>query len=129
LRFTPEQRLHTPAEYDRVFAARRRAGDDRLLLFGFANDLGRTRLGLSVSKRLGNSVMRHRLKRLLREAFRLAQHDLPLGLDLVAIPRAGVIASVADYERSLLRMARQLERKLQADAKSSRPGESRPADE
>lgn len=41
------------------------------------------RLGLSVPRRVGTAVKRNRVKRMLREAFRLSQHHLPAGLDLV----------------------------------------------
>lgn len=71
-----------------MYDLRHSAGDDCLLLFAAWNDLGRTRLGTSVSKKVGNSVVRHHWKRLLREAFRLQQHELPVGLDLVVVPRS-----------------------------------------
>ena len=71
-----------------MYDLRRSAGDDCLLLFAAWNDLGRTRLGTSVSKKVGNSVVRHHWKRLIREAFRLQQHELPIGLDLIVLPRA-----------------------------------------
>ena len=45
------------------------------------------RLGVSVSKDHGGAVRRNKLKRLLREAFRLERHRLPRGLDVVLIPR------------------------------------------
>ena len=45
------------------------------------------RLGVSVSKDHGGAVRRNKLKRLLREAFRMERHRLPVGLDLVLIPR------------------------------------------
>lgn len=88
LGFTAAQRLRTPEEYKRVYDLRRSVGDDCLLLFAAWNELGRTRLGTSVSKKVGNSVVRHHWKRLIREAFRLQQHELPAGLDLIVLPRA-----------------------------------------
>lgn len=88
LGFTAAQRLRTPEEYKRVYDLRRSVGDDCLLLFAAWNELGRTRLGTSVSKKVGNSVVRHHWKRLIREAFRLQQHELPTGLDLIVLPRA-----------------------------------------
>ena len=47
---------------------------------------GGTRLGLAVSRRAGNAVVRNRIKRVLREAFRLDREDLPPGLDVIVIP-------------------------------------------
>lgn len=109
LGFTAAQRLHTPEEYKRVYDLRRSVGDDCLLLFTAWNDLGRTRLGTSVSKKVGNSVVRHHWKRLLREAFRLQQHALPIGLDLVVVPRsrseAVELAAVQTSLRSLMERA------------------------
>lgn len=86
LRFPRWRRLRTGAEYQRVYALRQRAGDGLLLVFAAPNELGYTRVGLSVSRKQGNSVVRHRLRRRLREAYRLEQHGLPEGLDLVLIP-------------------------------------------
>ena len=59
---------------------------DSLLIYGAANGLGYPRLGMTASRRFGGAVARNRWKRLVREAFRLSQHDLP-ALDLVCIPR------------------------------------------
>jgi ribonuclease P protein component len=110
--FTKRQKLRKPSEFRRVYDGKVRAGDDHLLVFGLLNDLGVTRVGLSVSKKHGSAVQRNRIKRLLREAFRLSQHDLPPGLDLVLIPRPGSGATLADYRRSLAGCVRRLVRRL-----------------
>lgn len=55
-----------------------------------------TRLGLTVSRKVGGSVVRNRVKRRLREAFRRNKAALPLGFDVVVIARLG--AGDADYE-------------------------------
>ena len=107
-----EQRLRSPLDFARVYDRGQRAGDGHLLVFAAPNDLGRTRFGLSVSRKHGNAVKRASLKRLLREAFRLSQHDLPQGLDLILIPRQGSGAELDDFRRSLVRNAERLVRRL-----------------
>ena len=109
--------LRSQVEFERIYRTRQRAGDEHLLAFAARNDLDHTRVGLSVSKKHGNAVKRNRLKRLLREAFRLSQHDLPRGLDLVLIPRINSGANLGSYQRSLIRVARTLMRRLSRDQK------------
>jgi ribonuclease P protein component len=99
-------------DFERVYALKERAGDQLLLVFAAPGPTGTTRIGLSVSRKHGNSVVRHRIKRMLREAYRLAQSDLPEGLDVVLIPRAGIAAGVADYQASLRKLLPKLARRL-----------------
>lgn len=110
--FRPAQRLHANAEFQRTYANRCRGSDASLLIYARLNDLPVTRLGMSVSRKQGGAVKRVRLKRLIREAFRLVQHDLPPGLDLVVIPQAGCEATLDRFQQSLLRNVSYLGRKL-----------------
>jgi ribonuclease P protein component len=82
-RLPKRMRLRNARQFRAVYGARvsRHAGP--LLVFARPNDLGYSRLGLSVPRRVGTAVARNRVKRLLREAFRLHQHDLPASYDLV----------------------------------------------
>lgn len=84
--FTRLQRLTHAKEFEAVFKARNSARGTRIIVHGLANDLGWSRLGLSVGRKFGNAVARNRFKRLCREAFRLSQHELPQGWDLVLTP-------------------------------------------
>jgi ribonuclease P protein component len=112
-RFRPEYHIRRSADFQRAYRCRAAASDDRLLIFGCPNDLPYPRLGLSISRKFGNAVMRNRWKRLLREAFRLCRPQLPGGLDLVLIPRPAAKAELESLLVSLPRMAGQIERKLQ----------------
>lgn len=113
-RLPKSRHIRRGADFERVYAQRQRAGDGHLLIFGTRNDLGQTRFGLSVSKKHGGAVRRSRLKRLLREAFRLSQHDLPEGLDLILIPRQNSGAGLEEYRASLVHLSRKLARRLGA---------------
>ena len=56
-------------------------------MYVFQNGMNKNRLGISVSKKVGNSVVRHRLTRLIRESYRLTEEMFPRGLDIVWIAR------------------------------------------
>lgn len=106
-------RLRSKRDFERIYALKQKAVEPVLLVFGSRNSLSHSRMGLSVSRRHGNSVVRHRLRRLLKEAFRLKQHELPVGFDLILIPgRDAGGATQAQFCDALLRVARKLERKI-----------------
>lgn len=88
--FGPEARLKDRREFRGIFETGRKTVGRWLILWHRAGPAGRgARMGLSVSAKVGGAVRRNRLKRLLREAFRLRRARLPEGLDLVAYPRPG----------------------------------------
>jgi ribonuclease P protein component len=105
---TTAMRLRRSQDFERTYADGLRAGDGHLLVFVVANGQPLTRAGLSVSRKHGSAVIRNRKRRLLREAFRLNQHRLPAGLDLILIPRFRADSTIHDYARSLVLLTRQL---------------------
>ena len=118
-RFRPHEHLRRPSDFRRVYERRRSASDEWLLVYGCANGLEYARVGFSVSRKVGGAVQRTRLRRLYREAYRLTRSELPVGLDLILIPRSSREPPLQDLRRSLARLAAQIERQLAREAKRS----------
>jgi ribonuclease P protein component len=78
LSFGADLRLRSKLQFDAVYAGGRRIDDKFFALRVKANGLDHARVGLAVAvKTAGNAVARNRLRRLVRESFRLSQHELP----------------------------------------------------
>lgn len=88
--FSRSDRLRRTADFDRVYSSGKRLASFELKLIFAPSPVGATRLGLSVSRRIGNAVVRNRVKRLLREAFRLNKHQVKKGYDILLVARKGV---------------------------------------
>jgi ribonuclease P protein component len=83
LRFGAELRLRSKLQFDAVYAGSRRVDDRFFALRVKPNGLAHARVGLAVAvKTAGSSVERNRIRRAIRESFRLAQHQLP-AVDIV----------------------------------------------
>ncbi len=93
-------------DFRMVYRKGRSKADRNLVLYTYKNGLDKNRLGISVSKKVGNSVVRHHLARLIREAYRLHEEDFHIGWDLVVVVRQSASdISFNDTERSLLKLA------------------------
>src|SRR5947209_10898822 len=106
--FRPAEHLRRPTDFRRVYDRRRSASDNWLIVYACENGLPHLRLGLSVSRKVGPAVHRNRLRRLYREAFRLTRHEMPVGLDLILIPRRPEEPDVDVLKQVLPRLVRQL---------------------
>ena len=107
-RFGPHQRLRNRSGFEAVYASRRSRRVGPLLVFVRRGGGGiGPRFGVSLPKRVGNAVMRNRIRRCLREAFRLQQGEWPGGADVVVNVRPHHPLGTQDYA-ALLREARQV---------------------
>jgi len=86
-KFTKKERLLKRSEFDLVFAKGVIRRGNRLKMHIMPNGLEHSRLGIVISRAVKKAVTRNRLKRLIREAFRLNKHRLPKGTDFIVIPR------------------------------------------
>ncbi len=109
-RFRPHQHIRSTAEFQRVYDRKASASDERLLVFVCESGRNYARLGLSVSRKHGGAVQRNRWKRILREAFRLTQAELP-AVDLVIVPRLGKPV-LAEAQASLVRLSKRASKRL-----------------
>jgi ribonuclease P protein component len=110
--FRPHERINAPEDFRRAFERKRSASDAAMVVYGVENGRDHPRLGISVSrKKIRSAVARNRVKRLLREAFRLSKAELPSGVDLVVVPR-GPGLTFAEVRRALPSLARAAARRL-----------------
>jgi ribonuclease P protein component len=85
--FTPAHRLRHKPQFDLLYREGRRHSDNHFLILARPNTLIHARLGLSIAaKAVGNAVSRNRVKRVVRESFRLNLHRLP-SIDIVVNAR------------------------------------------
>lgn len=132
-RLSAAQRLLNQRQFKRVYQRGRRVSGQWMTLVGcFGRPQPRhgelapapsARLGLSVSKDHGGAVRRNKLKRMLREAFRLEQHRLPGDLDLVVIPRQRPDRfPLGDLRSELVALVERLQQQPSPDRRRSRRG-------
>jgi ribonuclease P protein component len=111
--FSKSRRLLKSADFERVFKVRNSKSDRWLVVYACQNDVGHPRLGLVVSRKAGDAVQRNYWKRLLREAFRHSQDELP-PLDFVMLPKTGAPPALSQVQQSLLDLTKRLSAQLEA---------------
>lgn len=99
----PEERLRSRVDFDRLRQDGRRYSTRWVSISVLPNTLGHNRYGLVVSRRVGNAVVRNRLRRQLREVIRTFRTDLQVGFDLVVIARPALAGQPFDHIRRIMR--------------------------
>lgn len=82
--------LKNNRDFQSVYRTGKSYANKYLVMYILENRTDMNRVGISVSKKVGNSIVRHRLARLIREAFRLNNDNVKRGLDIVVVARAGL---------------------------------------
>lgn len=80
--------LKNSKEFGRVYQCGKSFANKFLVMYALENDGKDNRLGISVSKKVGNSVVRHHVTRLVRESYRLHKEEIKKGYDIVVVARA-----------------------------------------
>lgn len=100
------QSLKKNEDFRKVYENGVSLADSFLVMYKLPNNSNENRLGISVSKKVGNSIVRHHLTRLIREAYRLHEEMFDTGLDIVIVARSRAKnSSYKTIEKSLLKLA------------------------
>jgi ribonuclease P protein component len=99
--------LKNRKEFGHVYQCGNSYANKYLVMYVLENDGKENRLGISVSKKVGNSVVRHHVTRLIRESYRLHQKEVKKGYDIVVVARIlSKDANYFDVERSFLHLVK-----------------------
>ncbi|MFG0275386.1 MAG: ribonuclease P protein component [Phycisphaerales bacterium] len=128
LHFRRRHRLSRSLDYRAAYKQGKRKPRGPLLIFARPNGLDHARLGLSVPRRVGNAVERNRVKRRLREAFRLLMPSMPPGYDVVISVRPHAPLPMAEYQGLLESAWRSLDGDWRRHAARQQSGSDRPGD-
>jgi len=113
--FARSSRLTSRVQFLEVYDKGRRVSSSSFVLFGLENHRGECRLGITVTRKVGNAVRRNRIKRVLREIFRSNREKLTPPIDLVVnVRQPSVGADSRALEREFLRTFERLARRMQS---------------
>ena len=99
--------LKKNSDFKNIYTHGKSFANKYLVMYVLENDLGINRIGISVSKKVGNSVVRHRVTRLIRESYRLHENIFNSSLDIVIVARKSTFdIGYAEIESALLHLSK-----------------------
>ena len=99
--------LKKNSDFKNVYTHGKSFANKYLVMYVLENDLGINRIGISVSKKVGNSVVRHRVTRLIRESYRLHENIFNSSLDIVIVARKSTFdVGFTEIESALLHLSK-----------------------
>lgn len=102
-------RLKKNSDFNIVYSKRRSMANKLLIIYINENELNNNRVGFVVSKKVGNSVVRSKVKRLMKESYRINGHRFKEGYDIIFIARAGCKSSTfKEVESAILHLMRKM---------------------
>jgi ribonuclease P protein component len=109
--FPRTHRLGGKLAFAQVYDARVRVTRGPLTVYAKANGLEHSRMGISIPRRVGSAPKRNRIKRLLRESYRLMRAGLPLGFDWIVVVRGHEVLALNECQELMGAMTQDLARK------------------
>lgn len=99
--------LKKKKDFQDVYRSGKSFANRNLVMYRKENNLKKNRLGISVSKKVGNSVVRHHLTRLVRESYRLQEEHFSCGYDIIVVVRVNARNSTfADMSSALIHLGK-----------------------
>lgn len=96
-------RLRSNMEFKKVYSRGKNYWNRNLILYVKKNDVGNTRVGYSITKKIGNAVVRNKIRRRMKEIYRLNFHGIKSNYDLIFIPKKNVVdISYKELESAML---------------------------
>ena len=107
MKYPHSESLKKNRDFQLLYKEGRSRANRYLVLYVKENGLEKNRLGVSVSKKVGNSIVRHRITRLIRESYRLHEDMFNSGLDMVVIARVSAKdRGMREIESALLHLGK-----------------------